>query len=132
MTAFVDVTFRGLRVAHKAKLTVTDTGAFLELEAPLPVGSPVAVIEDGQAPRAARVDHVVEHEAGAGPAGMRLAWADTLRVPVGAPTPTPIPVVAEPAPVPAADAAPVPVEPEVSADASTDSSDDSSAADGSS
>jgi hypothetical protein len=74
MTAFVDVRFRGLRVAHKAKLTEGEGGVFVEFEQPLPVGSPLSVVEEGKAERPARVTRVVEHEAGAGPAGMRLSW----------------------------------------------------------
>lgn len=74
MTAFVDVRFRGLRVAHKAKLTEGEGGPFVEFEQPLPVGSPLSVVEEGKAERPARVVRVVEHEAGAGPAGMRLTW----------------------------------------------------------
>ncbi len=105
MTAFVDVKFRGLRVAHKAKLTEVDSAAFLEHEAPLPVGSLLSIVEEGKEPRSARVARVVEHEAGAGPAGMRLVWdADAVIV----------------------DAPPPPAETS-SADVSTDASDDGAA-----
>jgi hypothetical protein len=73
--AFVDLLYRGLTVTRKAKLVSDPTGAFLEFETPLPVGTAVAVSKDGQAPQAARVVAVVEHEAAAkGPPGMRLAW----------------------------------------------------------
>src|SRR5262245_27525377 len=88
MTAFVDVRLRGLRVAHKAKLTESESGPFVEHEQPLPVGSPLQVVEEGKEPRPARVVHVVEHEAGAGPPGMRLVWdADAAKAAPPAPTP---------------------------------------------
>ena len=118
MTAFVDVTFRGLRVAHKAKLTTTDAGPFLEHETPLPVGSPLQVIEEGQPVRPARVTRVVEHEAGAGPAGMRLTWVSAEPAPILAPAPA---AAAEPD----AETAVI-VDPAAATDASFDSSDDGS------
>jgi hypothetical protein len=135
MTAFVDVRFRGLRVAHKAKLTEGDDGAFVEFEQPLPVGSPLSVVEEGKSERPARVIRVVEHEAGAGPAGMRLTWdsgavlreeAITVKVEK---TPTfeePSAAVAAASPAPEAAAAPVSADgaSDASSDGSIDSSDD--------
>ena len=43
-TTFVDVTYRGLKLAEKAKLLEgeEDGGAFLESETPLPVGTSLA------------------------------------------------------------------------------------------
>lgn len=73
---FVDVSYRGLVVARKAKLVADGDGAFVELEAPLPVGTAVSVAQEGAEAKAARVVGVVEHEAAAkSPPGMRLAWA---------------------------------------------------------
>lgn len=75
-TRFVDITYRGLRVAAKAKLVeqAPMTG-FVEVEAPLPVGTQVTVV-DGEQSVAARVLAVVEQEAGAkSPPGMRITWA---------------------------------------------------------
>src|SRR3989304_342277 len=52
-TACVDVTCRGLRVAHRARFQPgPDGGGFVEHEAPLPVGTPPVILPDGQAPRA--------------------------------------------------------------------------------
>ena len=68
---FIDVVYRGLRVAHKVKLV----DGFIELETPLPVGTSISVECEGKPARAARVAHVVEHEAAAkSPPGMRLTW----------------------------------------------------------
>ncbi len=73
---FVDVTYRGLKVVHKARFRSEGKGGFVELETPLPVGAIVQIVEtEGAAPKDARVVGVVEHEAGAkSPPGMRLAW----------------------------------------------------------
>jgi hypothetical protein len=116
MTAFVDVRFRGLRVAHKAKLLDNETGVFVEHEAPLPVGSMLSVIEEGKEPRSARVVRVVEHEAGAGAPGMRVVWDLAA-------------VVAAPAPVPVETSGPAEVSgpADVSSDASVDGSEDGGA-----
>jgi hypothetical protein len=73
---FVDLTYRGLRVAHKAKLREEASAVFVEHEAPLPVGSHVTVVR-GAGEREARVQSVIEQEAGAkSPPGMRLVWLD--------------------------------------------------------
>jgi len=76
MTAFVEVTYRGLELSQRARFEETGPGAgFLEHETPLPVGSCLVIqLEDG--PREVQVTGVVEQEAGAkSPPGMRLAWA---------------------------------------------------------
>jgi hypothetical protein len=75
--SFVDVAYRGLRVAQKARWQEGDDGqGFLEHEAPLPVGSRLALTLESGA-REALVVGVVEQEAGAkSPPGMRLRWAD--------------------------------------------------------
>jgi hypothetical protein len=72
-TRFVEVTYRGLRVAAKAKLVTEDAASgFVEVEAPLPVGSRLTVV-DGEQSFPARVVGVVEQESGAkSPPGMRL------------------------------------------------------------
>ena len=124
MTAFVDVRFRGLRVAHKAKLVESEGGAFVEHETPLPVGSPLSVVEEGKEDRLARVVHVVEHEAGAGAPGMQLVWDSgaVLREAITIRVEKP-PVVAEES---AASAAPEASSADVSSDASGDASTDGS------
>jgi len=135
MTAFVDVRFRGLRVAHKAKLTEGEGGVFVEFEQPLPVGSPLSVVEEGKAERPARVIRVVEHEAGAGPAGMRLSWdagavlreeAITVKVEKAPTFEEPSAAVAPAAPSAPAEASSA----DVSSDASTDGSSIDSSDDG--
>jgi hypothetical protein len=75
--SFVDVAYRGLKVAQKARWQEGDDGrAFLEHEAPLPVGARLDVSIEGETKQAVVVA-VVEQEAGAkSPPGMRLAWAD--------------------------------------------------------
>jgi len=98
-TAFVDVTCRGLRVAHRARFQPgPDGGGFVEHEAPLPVGTPLVILADGQAPRAACVVAVVEQESGARSApGMRVAGlaAGVPTAVAGAPTQA-VPVAGEP------------------------------------
>ncbi len=73
---FVDLTYRGLQVAQRARLLPDGPdGAFVEHEAPLPVGARVTLVRDGRPPTEARVVGVVELEAGAKSApGMRLSW----------------------------------------------------------
>lgn len=73
---FVDVTYRGLKVAHKARFRdATSDGGFVELETPLPVGALVVVVRES-ATHEARVLSVVEQEANAkSPPGMKLRWA---------------------------------------------------------
>jgi hypothetical protein len=109
-------------VAHKAKLLESEGGAFVEHEAPLPVGSPLAVIEEGKEERGARVVHVVEHEAGSGPAGMRLVWDANASLREA------ITVRVEKPPVEEApgDVAPDASSADASSDASTDASGDAS------
>jgi hypothetical protein len=72
----VDLTYRGLKVAQKAKFVPAGgDAAFVEHEQPLPVGSRVTVVREGKPPVEARVVGVVELEAGAkSPPGMRLSW----------------------------------------------------------
>jgi hypothetical protein len=73
---FVDVTYRGLRVATRARLTESSPGVgFVEVEAPLPVGTTLKLAGDTTAD--ARVTGVVEQEAGAkSPPGMRIVWGE--------------------------------------------------------
>jgi hypothetical protein len=87
---FVDLTCRGLRVAQKARLTPeSESAGFVELEAPLPIGTRVQLTGDGDFRVEARVVKVVEQEAGAkSPPGMRLDWSVVTVV-------TPPPPVAE-------------------------------------
>ena len=74
MQAFVELRFRGLRLAEKARFEDGPGGGFVEHEAPLPVGTSIALVfPDGE--KAARVTGVVEQEANApSPPGMRVAW----------------------------------------------------------
>jgi len=79
-TRFVDVVWRGLRLAQKAKLSPSaETAAFVEIEAPLPVGTKVRLEgagDDGGFAVEARVVSVVEQETGARSApGMRVDWS---------------------------------------------------------
>ncbi len=71
---FVEVRYRGLRLAEKARFHESPGGGFVELEAPMPVGTPLALVfADGDKP--ARVTAIVEQEASAkSPPGMRVAW----------------------------------------------------------
>lgn len=71
MERLVEVTYRGLPVARGAKLADSGEQGFLELDAPLPVGTRVTVTGDGDFRVEARVVGVVEH----GATGMRLDWA---------------------------------------------------------
>lgn len=73
---FVDLTYRGLKVASRVRFVAEGAeGAFVEHEAPLPVGARVALVRDGKPVVEARVVGVVEQEAGAkSPPGMRLRW----------------------------------------------------------
>jgi len=73
---FVDVTYRGLRVATRARLTESAPGTgFVEVEAPLPVGTQIKL--GGDTTEDARVTGVVEQEAGAkSPPGMRIVWGE--------------------------------------------------------
>lgn len=71
MERLVDVTYRGLRVAKGAKLAETGEQGFLELDAPLPVGTRVTLAAEDGFRVEARVVGVVEQ----GAAGMRLDWA---------------------------------------------------------
>lgn len=74
---FVEVTCRGLTVAQKARFQPQDGGGFVEVEAPLPVGTPVGLSVEGGAAREAAVVGVVEQEASAKSApGMRLRWKE--------------------------------------------------------
>lgn len=85
MERLVDVTYRGLRVARGAKLLDAAGGeqGFVELEAPLPVGTRVTLVGEGDFRVDARVVGVVEQDGGgaASPGGakatpgMRLDWA---------------------------------------------------------
>lgn len=71
----VDVTYRGLRMAEGARFVGDDEGGFVEVEAPLPVGSQLTVCRESGDPREARVLGVVEQEASAkSPPGMRIAF----------------------------------------------------------
>jgi len=72
---FVDVTYRGLKVAARAKLVESAPGdAFVEIDAPLPVGTALRLL-GGEAPLDVRVAGVVEQEAGAkSPPGMHVVW----------------------------------------------------------
>lgn len=71
MERVVDVTYRGLRVAKGVKLADGGEQGFLEVDAPLPVGTRVTVEGEGGFRVDARVVGVVEQ----GTAGMRLDWA---------------------------------------------------------
>jgi hypothetical protein len=94
---FVDVTYRGLRVATRARLTESAPGTgFVEVEAPLPVGTSIHL--GGDTTGAARVTGVVEQEAGAkSPPGMRIVWGEAL-------APKPLPAPAAPLPAESASA----------------------------
>jgi hypothetical protein len=91
---FVDLTCRGLRVAQKARLNLeSGTVGFLEIEAPLPIGTRVQVTGEGDFHVDARVTKVVEQEAGAkSPPGMRLDWTPPITVTQVTPPP---PIAAE-------------------------------------
>ena len=81
MQAFVELRFRGLRLAEKARFEEAPGGGFVEHEAPLPVGTAIALVfPEGE--KVARVTGVVEQEANAvSPPGMRVAW-DAVPTPV--------------------------------------------------
>jgi hypothetical protein len=81
MQAFVELRFRGLRLAEKARFEEAPGGGFVEHEAPLPVGTSIALgFPEGE--KLARVTGVVEQEANApSPPGMRVAW-DAVPTPV--------------------------------------------------
>jgi hypothetical protein len=81
MQAFVELRFRGLRLAEKARFEESPGGGFVEHEAPLPVGTSIALVfPEGE--KVARVTGVVEQEANAvSPPGMRVAW-DAVPTPV--------------------------------------------------
>lgn len=76
-TRFVDVSYRGLRIAQRAKLSESGPAVgFVEVEAPLPVGTRVSLAAEGGFAVEATVTAVVEQEAGAkSPPGMRVEWA---------------------------------------------------------
>jgi hypothetical protein len=83
---FVEVRYRGLRLAEKARFHEAPDGGFVELEAPMPVGTSLAIVvgsgPDGEKP--ARVIGVVEQEAGAkSPPGVKVAW-DAVPAPIDA------------------------------------------------
>ncbi len=121
-TRFVDITYRGLKVAAKAKLVEQSPEVgFVELDAPLPVGTAV-VLEDGGQPVRARVTGVVEQESGAkSAAGMKIAWGSALvkaqPMPQVAPEPEP-----EPEPEVLAELSTEPAAAEAAADAAADTS----------
>jgi hypothetical protein len=77
MSELVDVTYRGLKVATRAKATPVDAGClFVEHETPLPVGAPVSLARDGEA-LDGRVVAVIEQEGSAkGHPGMKIRWKD--------------------------------------------------------
>jgi len=82
----VEVRYRGMRYAEKARFHEAPGGGFVELEAPLPVGTPIALGFGGgpEGDKPARVTGVVEQEAGAkSPPGMRVAW-DAVPAPIDA------------------------------------------------
>ncbi len=113
---FVDVSYRGLRVATRARLTESAPGTgFVEVEAPLPVGTSIKL--GGDTTGDARVTGVVEQEAGAkSPPGMRIVWGEALAPP-------------KPVPVPAESASPSePASPSESASAAESESEADSAA----
>jgi hypothetical protein len=113
--SFVDVTYRGLAIAKKAKFREGDGGGFVEFETPLPVGSALAIVS-GDSPREGKVIGVVEHEAGAkSPPGMKIAWTGAKHE--AAPAPTPAAAAAAPveeAAPSAEDGTPTAIEPEMS------------------
>jgi hypothetical protein len=91
---FVDVTYRGLKVATKAKVVESAPGvAFVELDAPLPVGTTVRL--GGDKALDVRVTAIVEQEAGArSPPGMHIAWGAALPSAAAEPGPAPETVAA--------------------------------------
>lgn len=111
-TRFVDITYRGLKVAARAKLVnETANAGFIEVDAPLPVGTRITLVDNGQS-IPARVQGVVEQESGAkSPPGMRVAWGEAIerKAALVVPEPEPMPEpVAPPEPVAAAATEPVP------------------------
>lgn len=114
---FVDVTCRGLEVGKSLKLL--DFGpstAFLEVAAPVPVGSPLEITTDAGVTIRARVLRVQEQVAGAEMApGMRVAALDLggkaagwWKEQVSRPDPViPEPARGAPAPAPVQEAVPV-------------------------
>jgi hypothetical protein len=67
----VDVVYQGLPLVKAANARSEGSGLFIELEAPMPVGTRLEIVSDGQT-RSARVDLVVE---GAG-AGMTVSFGE--------------------------------------------------------
>jgi hypothetical protein len=107
---FVDVSYRGLKVAVRARLLGSGPDGFVEVEAPMPVGTRLTLTGDVIAE--VQVVGVVEQESGAkSPPGMRIAWAAAAAVPKPEPEPEPEAAV-EPEPAAEPEAA---AEPEVEA-----------------
>lgn len=73
--SFVDLTYRGLALGRRVKLTqVRPTTGYVELPAPMPVGTAIAIATDDGAQAGARVVEVHEQVGGATQApGMRIA-----------------------------------------------------------
>lgn len=72
--SFVDLTYRGIELARRVKLTaVTASDGYLEVATPMPVGTEVAVTTDEQVRFTALVSEIHEQIAGANQApGMRV------------------------------------------------------------
>jgi hypothetical protein len=79
----VDVTYRGLKVAQRARAVEVDGSClFVHHETPLPVGAPVTLARPGEPAVEARVVAVVEQEASAkAQPGMRIRWSAPEREP---------------------------------------------------
>jgi hypothetical protein len=128
--SFVDLTYRGLHLGRRIKLTqIRPSTGHLELPAPMPVGTPIAIATDEGVRIDAVVTQVYEQVSGAErPSGMTVApaladaaasawWQARVALPETAPAPADaVPAPADAAPAPAdvapapADAAPAPAD----------------------
>ncbi len=109
--SFVDLTYRGLSLGRRVKLAdVRPTTGYVEVPAPMPVGTQIAIITDDTVALDATVVEIREQVAGSDrPPGMVVkpklagdaakAWWKARVIAADAPPPPPAPVVAAPPPV---------------------------------
>ncbi|HEY4179464.1 MAG TPA: hypothetical protein VGM90_21620 [Kofleriaceae bacterium] len=118
MESFVDLSYRGLSLGRRVKLThVRPTTGYLETPAPMPVGTAIALATDDGHAIEAIVTSIHEQVAGSEQhPGMTVAptldgaiaswWKERVQLPEAAPAPAPV-AAPPPIPVAAAPAAPI-------------------------